>query len=240
MVNGILVIALLSPSVVKSLMLSDYGSSWDIWGNELHQDLSKYYSRKILQHGPTPAGVDWNGASAQETRFRQVAKILTPVEPVTVADVGCGYGAFLDYLRVNFPERSFRYRGYDISREMVEVAMEIHPDEPESTFTLIDSVSEIEKTDFSIASGIFSVKLDAPSDYWRSYIEETLLLIADRSRIGFAFNLLTSHCDRHLMTDRLYYADPSSFLNFCLRSFSSKVALFHDYGLHEFTILVEL
>jgi hypothetical protein len=36
----------------------------------------------------------------------------------------------------------------------------------------------------------------------------------------------------------LYYADPAQVFDYCKRRFSPNVALLHDYGLYEFTILV--
>jgi hypothetical protein len=40
------------------------------------------------------------------------------------------------------------------------------------------------------------------------------------------------------MRDDLYYADPRVIFDHCKRSFSRWVALLHDYGLYEFTIIV--
>jgi hypothetical protein len=42
------------------------------------------------------------------------------------------------------------------------------------------------------------------------------------------------------MRDHLYYADPGEFFEICKRVYSRNVALLHDYGLYEFTILVRL
>jgi hypothetical protein len=89
-----------------------------------------------------------------------------------------------------------------------------------------------------VASGIFSVRLDADDFSWRSHIEKTLRLLDSKSRYGFAFNCLTSYSDAERMRDYLYYADPCYFFDFCKRNFSRDVALLHDYGLYEFTILV--
>ena len=40
------------------------------------------------------------------------------------------------------------------------------------------------------------------------------------------------------MRGHLYYADPASVFDLCMRRYSRHVALLHDYGLYEFTILV--
>ena len=36
----------------------------------------------------------------------------------------------------------------------------------------------------------------------------------------------------------LYFADPLFYFDFCKRTFALDVALLHDYGLYDFTILV--
>ena len=60
------------------------------------------------------------------------------------------------------------------------------------------------------------------------------------SRRGFAFNLLTSYSDVDRRRPDLYYADPLAYFDHCKRTFSRNVALLHDYGEWEFTILVRL
>jgi hypothetical protein len=55
---------------------------------------------------------------------------------------------------------------------------------------------------------------------------------------GFAFNCLTSYSDAERKRDYLYYADPCALFDLCKRRYSRNVALLHDYGLYEFTLLV--
>ncbi len=52
------------------------------------------------------------------------------------------------------------------------------------------------------------------------------------------FNCLTSYSDPEKKRDELYYADPCALFDMCKRRYSRQVALLHDYGLYEFTILV--
>ncbi len=64
--------------------------------------------------------------------------------------------------------------------------------------------------------------------------------IAQRSRRGFAFNMLTRHADPPLMRPDLFYADPARYFRLCAERYARTVALLHDYELFEFTILVRL
>jgi hypothetical protein len=40
------------------------------------------------------------------------------------------------------------------------------------------------------------------------------------------------------MREDLFYADPCELFDYCKTRFARNVALLHDYGLYEFTILV--
>ena len=95
-----------------------------------------------------------------------------------------------------------------------------------------------ESADYGIASGIFNVRLSTPEAQWRAYVEETLDSLDRTSRRGFAFNCLTTYSDPEKLRDHLHYADPAVLFDRCKRRYSTQVALLHDYGLYEFTILV--
>jgi SAM-dependent methyltransferase len=196
----------------------------------------RYYSQKLEEHGPTPAGVDWNSDRSQTIRFEQLLRILDGRDEFSINDYGCGYGALVDHLVRD--GGAFRYAGYDASPAMVAAARERHADEPRASFT--DDLAELDLADFTVASGVFNVKLDTPELEWRGYVLEMINEIARLSLAGMAFNALTSHTDAGHRRPDLYYADPGELLDHCLRSFSRDVVLLHDYELYEFTVLVRL
>ena len=99
--------------------------------------------------------------------------------------------------------------------------------------------SEVTETaDYSFVSGTFNVRMGASDAAWRRYVEDKLKLLAQRSRRGFAFNLLTTYVDWR--KDDLFYADPAHFFAFCRENISRYVTLLHDYPLYEWTIAVRL
>ena len=204
--------------------------------SDIHNPISEYYSGKIIEHGATPRGVDWNSTESQFTRFSQLLKILpesTDSRP-SLIDWGCGYGALLDFIL----ERGMGldYIGLDISPEMIEAAKLKHAHLSEARFHLASS-SAID-ADYVVASGLFSVKLQCESHKWLEYIKSTIADFDNASCKGFAFNCLTSYSDKDLMREDLYYADPMEIFDYCKKTFSRNVALLHDYDLYEFTVLV--
>jgi SAM-dependent methyltransferase len=196
----------------------------------------RYYSRKLEEHGPTPAGVDWNSDLSQTMRFEQLLAIVGPRDEFSINDYGCGYGALVDYLARD--GRDFRYAGYDASPAMIAAAKHRYSDEPRASFT--NDLAELAPADFTVASGVFNVKLETPEPEWRRYVLEMIREIAGLSITGMAFNALTSHTDPGRRRPDLYYADPGELLDHCLRTCSRDVVLLHDYELYEFTVLVRL
>jgi SAM-dependent methyltransferase len=196
--------------------------------------IEDYYTQKLKQHGPVPQGVDWNGAASQNLRFDQLTKIIAPEsKPVSLLDFGCGYGALLTYL--NNKKLNINYAGFDISKEMINAATNIHS-ATNSTWT--SDENDLSQYDYVIASGVFNIMEQTPSTEWEQYVIDTLSQIDKRAKKGFSFNLLTNYSDIEKMRKNLYYASPSKYFDHCKTVYSKSVALLHDYQLYEFTILV--
>jgi SAM-dependent methyltransferase len=201
---------------------------------DLLGEVAAYYSEKLAQHGETPRGVDWNGEEGQSLRFEQLCKIIDDRSPFSLNDLGCGYGALYDFLTGRLS--GFSYSGIDVSESMVSSAVLRYRGIHQARFVVASEPDVI--ADYGVASGIFNVRLGRSDAEWRTYLEATLDILDRTSRLGFSFNCLTSYSDSEKMRDYLYYADPCALFDLCKRRYSGRVALLHDYGLYEFTILV--
>ena len=202
--------------------------------DSLLAEVATYYSLKLAEHGKNPRGVDWNGEESQLLRFEQLCKIIGASNNFTVNDLGCGYGRLYAFLAHRYD--SFFYSRIDVSVSMIQAAKQCYTDKSNARFVL--SGEPDQAADFGIASGIFNVRLSRSETEWQSYLEDTLDVLDKTSRIGFAFNCLTSYSDTDKIRSYLYYADPCILFDLCKRRYSRNVALLHDYGLYEFTILV--
>lgn len=201
---------------------------------DLLTEVAEYYTIKLAEHGETPRGVDWNGVESQTLRFEQLCKIIDTSSYFSINDLGCGYGALHEFLASKY--KRFSYSGIDVSESMIRTAEQRCNDKPNARFVLSSEPDQV--ADYGVASGIFNVRMGRSDDEWRSYLEATLDVLDGTSRLGFAFNCLTSYSDKDKMRDYLYYADPCVLFDICKRRYSRNVALIHDYGLYEFTILV--
>jgi SAM-dependent methyltransferase len=194
----------------------------------------KYYEDLLSQHGTTPRGVDWNSEAAQETRFTQLMKICDTSKHFSILDYGSGYGALVEFLSARGCD--FDYTGYDISEKMVLKGRELYKDRPNCHF--YSDPDQLTGAEYAIASGTFNIKLEVGQEEWTRYVTGELDRMNDLTRRGFSFNLLTKYSDAEYMKSYLYYADPGFFFDYCKTHFAKNVALLHDYGLYDFTVLV--
>ena len=193
-----------------------------------------HFETSLSAHGPTPRGVDWNSDAAQAIRFEQLIRLCDLGRPFSILDYGCGYGALVDFLQKKGAE--FRYTGYDLLESMLASARDLHRDCLDCRF--ISREADLEPCDYAVASGVFNKKCETGPAEWQAYVLASLEKLNALGRHGFAFNLLTGYSDPEYMRPDLYYPDPGFFLDHCIRRFSRRVALLHDYGLYDFTILV--
>jgi SAM-dependent methyltransferase len=196
--------------------------------------VTDYYAGKLAAHGATSRGVDWNSATSHELRHRQFLRLLEGSPDASVLDLGCGYGDFFRFLRAAGHRGSFV--GYDTVPEMIAKARELHGEAADRRWRI--GCEPAETLDLAVASGIFNVKGDVSGECWERYVNATIDLLGRAGRRGFAFNLLSLASDPERRRNDLYYADAGAMLTHCLARFGRHVALLHDYGLHEFTVIV--
>jgi len=204
--------------------------------NETQKKIARYFSEKLEAHGATAKGVDYNSPEAQEIRFEQLVKVIDPSHSFSVIDYGSGYGALFEFLQKK--GWTFEYHGFDLVEEMVSTGKDLHKDYSNAHFTT--SEKDLKKADYLIAGAIFNIKLDAPYEEWKEMVQETLQRMNNLCQKGFSFNMLTIYSDADRMAERpdLFYADPLFFFDFCKRNISRNVALLHDYGIYDFTLII--
>ena len=180
--------------------------------------INRAYARSLTRHGPTPQGVFWNSTKTQKARFAALtaairahhARILENGRPQTgqheptppvIADIGCGYGALLDYIDTQPALAGWGYRGIDVTPAMVEACTQRFP-ERAACFTT--GKAPPAAVDYCLVSGTFNLCLINDADRWQRYILESLTPCWHASRRGIALNLLCA--DKALIRNNIYYA----------------------------------
>ncbi len=204
--------------------------------NSVLFDVEQYYSKKILAYGATPLGVDWSCVPTQELRFVQLLKVCKFDAPVRINDLGCGYGALLDFLGKRHRSKTIDYLGLDISAPMIALAQKRFNNRANSAFEI--ARSDYRMADYCVASGIFNVKLNATVSAWEQTIERTLHDMHARSTRGFAANFLAPLPIGAALVEELYRAPSDVWQRYCEQTFNADVELIANYGMREYTLLV--
>ena len=128
--------------------------------SSLLSEVATYYTEKFKVHGETPHGVDWNSSESQSLRFEQLCKIIgIEKRDFSLNDLGCGYGALLEYLHNKYSISS--YLGIDVSKNMILSAESRHVKSRHASSGLVRFLTAAQpdiEADYGVASGIFNVR----------------------------------------------------------------------------------
>jgi SAM-dependent methyltransferase len=199
---------------------------------QLRAGVAEYYTAKLRRFGATPLGVDWTCLPTQQMRFVQLLKLCDFATPFSLNDLGCGYGALLDYLDGRHAGAAIEYVGIDVSEAMVRRARRRYRGRTGARFMRGHRPSGVAA--YSVASGIFNVQRDQPLPLWEDFVAATLADLHRSSTRGFAVNFVAPGMRRA----GLYTAHPQRWAQHCANAFGASVTAIEDYGLPEFTLLV--
>lgn len=205
---------------------------------ELYLDVERYYSRKIKAHGATPLGVAWPCQPTQELRFVQLLRVCEADTSFSLNDIGCGYGALLAFLARRHRRKKIDYLGLDLSAHMIAEARRLWGKRPHTEFLVASASPRV--ADYSLASGIFNVKLNQSEALWTHFVETTLTAMRDASRRGFAVNFLAPLAQGETAQAELYRTPPGVWQSYCEKNLDARVEVLQGYGMREFTLLVHL
>ena len=197
--------------------------------NEGAPDPKIYYAEKLAQHGATPESVDVS-RGGQRLRFKIIMDAIGETHNCSILDVGCGYGAFRDYL-IEYSRYSIDYTGVDICDPMIQAAQDRRPN---TIFLLRDIVADPfpHQFDFVVASGLFQF-----NHSWG--LAETLInAMWQHTRHTLVFNMLSrmTPMDGHWVNEE-FHVEPERALHFCVER-TPYIDLRHSYRRNDFTVIM--
>lgn len=199
--------------------------------------VARYYGERLRRFGATAPGVDWPNRPNQELRFIPLLKVCDFAQPCSLNDVGCGYGALRALLSRRQRGARIDYVGTDVSLAMVAAARRRWRHRADCRFEQADGAVRV--ADWSLASGLFNVKLDCPLPDWEALVARTLANLQRHSRRGYAVNFVLPPAPGQASPAQLYRPPPERWLAHLARHQPGcQVTLLRGYGLPEFTLLV--
>lgn len=207
--------------------------------NEAEEDriarIQWLYTLAVKRHGCRAKGVGWRDRTGQLLRFAQLVRLMEGEPhgaPVTVNDLGCGYGALFPFLLTQRAVTVAGYVGYDMTRAMVAQARSAIRDR-RARFLLSDRATV--EADYGFASGTFNVLAGGDEDFWRGDVIAQLRAFARMNRKGFAFNMLG--LDHPRRDQLMFYTAPDAFRD-AFEADGMETTLLDGYMPGDWTMLV--
>lgn len=178
------------------------------------------YNERIKKYGNKAKAVGWKNEKTQFLRFRDLLEDVKIEKNSTVLDLGCGYGALLDFFKMsqlNFEEKN--YVGIDFSEKMIAEASTRFP---QANFLCSDFFDmSLDNYDFIVCSGALNIKIEKQDLY--ENLEKFLKKFLPLAKLALSFNLIHDMVD--FKERGLNYYDLSKvvkLLSFFSRTFNVK------------------
>jgi len=202
--------------------------------HKVSEALRDHYAQAVRTHGATAEGVDWGKDQDHAAcRYQKMLAVIPPNEKqrVSLLDVGCGYGALLQYAKEN--NVALTYTGVDVVDDMISEARAKHKDASFLTADILD-LDVKERFDYVVCNGILTQKLDASNlemDDFANRLIRRMYALCER---GVAFNVMTTKVN--YFSNNLYYRNPAELFAWCMSDLTRHIRLDHAYPLYEYTL----
>ena len=185
---------------------------------EVTESLIATFRSYLSQHGNGPEAT---GMSLEGQRFR-FAKLseIADLKDRRVLDLGCGLGDFYPFLVERFGRVD--YTGIDLVPESIALSAQKYP---QARFLCRNLFSDgLDETfDYVLLSAVFNNAMPRSDEF----MKELLTLAFQRCSRALGFNFISTHVN--FVDAGMAYHDPTQVLDFCIKTLTRKVTLFHQY-----------
>ena len=202
------------------------------------REIAATFNSRFDAYGPTPEASLWFNKSRQLARFSKLTEaIVSRVSnnEVTIGDVGCGYGAFLDYLAKHNSEIRFKYYGYDIADRVIAYCSK---NLQTANATFWHRSRPTRKADFHVMSGTYNYAPNMGVGPWRSYMRDEIKHIFSATNKCIVFNLMIAD-KAYISKSSIFYEEMEHFLSFCIKELGETTILEHPLLKLEKTFCIE-
>jgi len=196
--------------------------------NKQRKLMIKRHAHSFQQHGYTPNALFWSSRGIQKVRFKALAEIGIN-EHDSLLDVGCGFADLYSWLKAQKVQT--HYTGIDLSQDILNKGMELHPKLNLLHGELFDFDWPNASFDWVFLSGTLNWNLHDDGKYARQLIEQMLKLCSK----GVAFNMLHQQGVKHQELGDLIAYNAQEIFTFC-QGICTDCQMRCDYLENDFTI----
>lgn len=187
-----------------------------------------------------PAAVLWLNYKRQLKRFEIIADNISNgglIAGDTLADIGCGYGAFFEFLHSRKDFSPAHYYGLDISTEMIKFCRKTYNCR---TASFLNASGLEHLCSFSIISGTFNRAATSDLSKWENYVFSNLLNIWHCTQKSMIFNMQFTGLKESLITnDMIYYIARPRLLDLLDTIGGHYYLVCHPYLPNDMTVVVK-
>ena len=179
-----------------------------------NDDLEMKYAKRFKKYGATAEGSYWINTTRQNLRFEIMLQELFKFHKnweISIGDIGCGYGALVQYLSSKHLTKNLHYFGYDISKELINYC---HNNYNLSWAEFDVGSKPLDSVDICLMSGTFNLTATKNLLAWEDHIFKNLTQCWFKTKKALIFNLQTSDIE-HVSSGNIYYGDKASIVSRC-------------------------
>jgi len=189
----------------------------------LHESkVRNFYNKRLAKIGNDIKSIGWGSKKNQFLRFELLTRNIN-LNNKKILDFGCGFGDLYIFLKKKF--KYINYNGYDISNAII-----LNNKNKFSKINFFGEIKLIEKYDYIICSGVFSLR----TKYTKFYFIKLINFLFARTHKGLMINFLSKKTKHKLKKN--YYYSTKEIINFTSKFENCKILVYENYSLDEFTI----
>ncbi len=185
--------------------------------------IAEIYNQRFIKIGPSPEASMWFSKKRQFTRFDIIfneIKLLNKNNKRSIIDIGCGYGAFFEFLSERGADDIWSYYGYDVSNEVIKFCKEKYS----KGAVFYTGSTPTFTAEFIIMSGTYNFFPSRDYNSWRIYFHKSLKTLWSKTTCAMIFNLQIS--DQEKITDEgIVYTSKDEIESFCKTNFGNVKAV---------------
>lgn len=197
-------------------------------------EIINHYEQCLSRYGDTHLGVDWPKLEHVDIRYQVMLEVIRKsTETVSMLDFGCGASHLYEYI-LKRKVKGIEYAGLDISEKFISLCREKFPSVRYYCMDLLTTADSLPDFDYIVMNGVFTEKRSLLYSEMLEYFFELIKTVYERTKIGLAFNAMSSHVDWE--RDDLFHLPLDTMAGFVTKNLTRDFIVRNDYGLYEYTV----